>query len=191
MSETPEPAPYAIRRRRLLVDKPFQYRLLKLVAALWLSQTLFFSLVIYYFYQGHILRFYHLVPRRAVEPLLSLGSLFAAAIAGVAVFSLIMALLLGIYLSHQIAGPLYRLKASLARVAEGDYAFEIRFRERDFLEDLPGAFNHLVASLRRREEADLVALERLERSFGEPATARDRLAELRKDKEGRLAPASH
>ena len=186
MSEKPEPAPHAIRRHRLIVDKPFQYRLLKLVAALWLSQTLFFSLVIYNFYQEHILRFYHLVPRRAAEPLLSLGSLVAVAVCGVALFSLILALVVGSYLSHQIAGPIHRLKVSLRRVAEGDYGFEIRFRQRDFLEDLPGAFNHLIASLRRREEEDLDALARIERSLAEPSTARELLAELRDHKQSRL-----
>lgn len=189
MSETPEVAPYAIRRRRLLVDKPFQYRLLKLVTALWLSQTLFFTLVIYYFYQGHILRFYHLVPRRAVEPLLSLASLFSAAVAGVALFSLVMALVVGIYLSHQIAGPLYRLRLSLQRVAQGDYGFEIRFREKDFLEDLPADFNRLVQALRQREEADLAGLDEVERAFAEPATARSRLSELRSEKARRMQGA--
>jgi methyl-accepting chemotaxis protein len=189
VSETPEVAPYAIRRRRLLVDKPFQYRLLKLVTALWLSQTLFFTLVIYYFYQGHILRFYHLVPRRAVEPLLSLASLFSAAVAGVALFSLVMALVVGIYLSHQIAGPLYRLRLSLQRVAQGDYGFEIRFREKDFLEDLPADFNRLVQALRQREEADLAGLDEVERAFAEPATARSRLSELRSEKARRMQGA--
>jgi methyl-accepting chemotaxis protein len=189
VSETPEVAPYATRRRRLLVDKPFQYRLLKLVTALWLSQTLFFTLVIYYFYQGHILRFYHLVPRRAVEPLLSLASLFSAAVAGVALFSLVMALVVGIYLSHQIAGPLYRLRLSLQRVAQGDYGFEIRFREKDFLEDLPADFNRLVEALRQREEADLAGLDEVERAFAEPATARSRLSELRSEKARRMQGA--
>jgi len=63
-------------------------------------------------------------------------------------------------------------------LAEGDYGFEIRFRQRDFLEDVPGPFNHLVATLPPREEEDLAALGRLERSLTEPSTARRLLAEL-------------
>ena len=59
------------RRRRLIVDKAFQYRLIGLLLAIWAENSLFFSIILYYFYQGHILRFYHLVPRSGLVPLLS------------------------------------------------------------------------------------------------------------------------
>jgi hypothetical protein len=64
------------RRRRLIVDKPFQYRLIGLLLAIWAANSIFFSIILYYFYEGHILRFYDLVPRGAARPLMSAPLLF-------------------------------------------------------------------------------------------------------------------
>ena len=65
------------RRRRLIVDKPFQYRLIGLLMAIWMANSLFFSIILYYFYEGHIQRFYELVPRPGIAPLLSAPVLFS------------------------------------------------------------------------------------------------------------------
>ena len=68
------------RRRQFIVDKPFQYRLIGLLMAIWLANSLFFSIILYYFYEGHIQRFYELVPRPGIAPLLEAPVLFSIAI---------------------------------------------------------------------------------------------------------------
>jgi methyl-accepting chemotaxis protein len=171
------------RRRRLIVDKPFQYRLIGLLMAIWLANSLFFSIILYYFYEGHIQRFYELVPKPGIAPLLEAPVLFTIAIVFILVFGLVMLCIIGLYLSNQIAGPLYRVKMSLNRVSEGDVNFEVRFRNRDFLMDFPGYFNNMLRQLKERGVGDIENLKAIENSLAEPGKARALLREFRTKKE--------
>ena len=174
------------RRRRLIVDKPFQYRLIGLLLAIWAANSLFFSIILYYFYQGHILRFYHLVPRTGMVPLLSAPVLFSVAIAFILCFGMVLVGIIGVYLSNQIAGPLYRVKLSLNRVREGDLNFEIQFRDRDFLEDFPGYFNGMLESLKQQGSSDVEALQAIEQNLSDPQKSRALIKELREKKETQI-----
>ena len=180
------------RRRfsRLFIDKPFQYRLLKLMLAIWAIQTFFFSGIIY-FYREHLVRFYRLEPRADSLPLVSPDVLFGLAVLGVILFGLGLVVIVGAYLSHQIAGPLFRVKRSLERASQGDYDFEIRFRERDFLEDLPSYFNNMLLMLKEKEASDLRALEAIEESLDQPTKARALIRQLRERKGKRLDLAAN
>jgi len=174
------------RRRQLIVDKPFQYRLIGLLLAIWTANSLFFSIILYYFYQGHILRFYHLVPRTGMVPLLSAPMLFSVAIGFILLFGMVLVGIIGIYLSNQIAGPLYRVKLSLTRVTEGDVNFEIRFRDRDFLEDFPSYFNRMLESLKKQSGNDVETLKAIEESLSDPQKSRALIRELRERKQSQL-----
>jgi methyl-accepting chemotaxis protein len=171
------------RRRRLIVDKPFQYRMIGLLVAIWAANSIFFSIVLYYFYEGHILRFYDLVPRGAVRPLMSAPVLFTTAIGFILVFGLVMIGIIGMYLSNQIAGPLYRVKLSLNRISEGDLNFEIHFRDRDFLRDFPGYFNNMLRGLKEQGVNDIEALKSIEQNITDAGRAKELLRELREKKE--------
>lgn len=178
------------RRRQLIVDKPFQYRLIGLLMAIWLANSLFFSIILYYFYDGHILRFYELVPRPGIAPLLSAPVLFGIAIAFILVFGLVMLCIIGLYLSNQIAGPLYRVKMSLNRVSEGDVNFEVHFRDHDFLMDFPGYFNNMLRQLKERGVGDVEALKTIETQLSDADKAKTMLRELRERKEQQFGIAS-
>lgn len=178
------------RRRQLIVDKPFQYRLIGLLMAIWLANSLFFSIILYYFYDGHILRFYELVPREGMAPLLSAPVLFSIAIAFILMFGLVMLCIIGLYLSNQIAGPLYRVKMSLNRVSEGDMNFEVRFRDHDFLMDFPGYFNNMLRRLKERGVGDVETLKSIESHLGDTDKVRSLLREFRESKEQRFGVAS-
>jgi methyl-accepting chemotaxis protein len=171
------------RRRRLIVDKPFQYRLIGLLLAIWAANSIFFSIVLHYFYEGHILRFYDLVPRGAARPLMSVPVLFTTAIGFILVFGLVMIAIIGMYLSNQIAGPLYRVKQSLNRISEGDVNFEIQFRDRDFLRDFPGYFNNMLRGVKEQGVNDIETLKSIENNLTDTGKARDQLRELRERKE--------
>ena len=55
---------------------------------------------------------------------------------------------LSIFISHKVAGPLYRLKKSLLQVAQGDLNVVIKLRKRDDLKDLAEHVNMLIEELR-------------------------------------------
>ena len=47
----------------------------------------------------------------------------------------------GLVLSHKIAGPMYRLKVHFDSVAESGKAKPVSFREGDFFQEIPEAYN--------------------------------------------------
>ncbi len=87
---------------------------------------------------------------------------------GVAFSSVVFALI-GIFVSHKVAGPLYRLKRYMTIVRNGRYSHEIRFRKDDQLHDMADVFNQMVMSLEIRKEIDLLYVERMEKIINELA----------------------
>ena len=67
-----------------------------------------------------------------------------------AVFSLVLILLF----SHRIAGPIFNLGRVLRGVAQGDLSGEIKFRKRDFLQEISDDGNQALEFL-RQEIGDL------------------------------------
>jgi nitrogen fixation/metabolism regulation signal transduction histidine kinase len=81
--------------------------------------------------------------------------------------------LLGIYFTHKVAGPVYKMKRLLKQVGTGDLHVEARLRKGDELQDFFETFTEMVASLRAFEAEQLVQLESalaaLERNDGPAA----------------------
>lgn len=178
-----------ITRRRFIVDKPFQYRLIGTLVSIWFANTIFFTLVLYFFYQGHLTRFYDLVPRPEMRPLVDSSTLFPLAIAFVAVFGVVMVGIVGLYLSNQIAGPLYRVKLCMEKVGKGEWDFDVRFRERDFLRDMPAVFNGMLGGLKEQTAADIEKLKELEGALEELPAEQKLVTELREQKEALVGVA--
>ncbi|MCM8787847.1 MAG: methyl-accepting chemotaxis protein [Candidatus Omnitrophica bacterium] len=55
-----------------------------------------------------------------------------------------------LFISHKIAGPLYRFKKALKTLAEGDFSGEFRIRRFDQLQDLASVFNDMVFKVRTK-----------------------------------------
>jgi nitrogen fixation/metabolism regulation signal transduction histidine kinase len=55
-----------------------------------------------------------------------------------------------LFVSHKVAGPLYRLKKAMHDLGEGDLSTEIKLREFDQLKDIAVAFNSMVQKLKER-----------------------------------------
>ena len=76
MIDSPSRRP-ALHKRRYIVDQPFQYRLIRTLLLIWLAHSVFFTLVLHFFYEGHLRQFYDLVPRPGLLPLISPSTLVA------------------------------------------------------------------------------------------------------------------
>ncbi len=55
---------------------------------------------------------------------------------------------LGLVISHRIAGPLHRLRRHLEDAAEGKTTADVRFRDDDYFPELANACNRLMARIR-------------------------------------------
>ena len=70
--------------------------------------------------------------------------------------SLVISFLSTIYISHKFAGPIYRLKKEFQNIAESGKVSELKFRDGDFLSDLPEEFNKAfekVESIKKEDAA--------------------------------------
>jgi len=60
--------------------------------------------------------------------------------------------LLGIFYSHRIAGPLFRVRQYAAAMGEGGFDQKISFREKDVLHTLSSALNEVAEEYQEREK---------------------------------------
>ena len=60
------------------------------------------------------------------------------------------AVLVGVLLTHRVAGPLVRIQAALEQMSKGDYQVQLTLRPGDSLSELADHVNQLAAILRRR-----------------------------------------
>lgn len=76
------------------------------------------------------------------------------------VFILAIAIL-SIFVSHKIAGPVYRLEETAKFIASGDLTHQIQLRHGDELQDLQEAFNLMSESLRKMVAKDREVIDKL------------------------------
>jgi len=78
----------------------------------------------------------------------------------IVVFIFVIAIL-SIFVSHKIAGPVYRLEETTRIIASGDLTYQIHLRHGDELRDLQEAFNKMSDSLRNMVAKDREIIEKL------------------------------
>jgi nitrogen fixation/metabolism regulation signal transduction histidine kinase len=86
------------------------------------------------------------------------SSMLTMLIAGLALMVLVTGLL-GIYVTHKIAGPIYKMKMLLRGVEQGKLSFQGRLRKGDELQDFFEAFAAMVEALRSRQATEVKNLE--------------------------------
>ncbi len=75
-------------------------------------------------------------------------------------FVSIGAIAVTLFVSHKIAGPLYRFKQTFKELANGNFTNQIRLRKGDQLVDVGEDFNHMITAVRSQlvEAKSLLAL---------------------------------
>jgi signal transduction histidine kinase len=96
--------------------------------------------------------------------------------------------LFGIYFTHKVAGPVYKMKRLLRQVGKGSLRVEARLRRGDELQDFFDAFTQMVAGLREMEKRQLddvdAAIDALDRGAKDEAVAA--LGRIREEMKGAL-----
>ena len=67
------------------------------------------------------------------------------------VIIMVILAVIGIFYSHRIAGPIYRIEQDLARILSGEKGVKIRIREKDNMKSLVAKINQLVAQYDKAE----------------------------------------
>ena len=77
--------------------------------------------------------------------------------------------LMGIYFTHKVAGPIYKMKRLLKQVGQGNLRVDARLRKGDELQDFFDAFTQMVAGLRDMEKHQLEELDKAIAALGRDA----------------------
>ena len=102
-------------------------------------------------------------------------------VGGLAVMVILIGLL-GIYFTHKVAGPIFKMKRLLNQVGEGKLTFEGRLRKGDELQDFFEAFANMVGKLRERQKREIEELEKaieMAQAAGANAESVARVAQVR------------
>jgi signal transduction histidine kinase len=67
-----------------------------------------------------------------------------------------------LFISHKIAGPIYRFKKVLAALSEGDFSIGCKIRRTDSLQDVAAAFSDMITSVNSGFKSTEYSLNRLE-----------------------------
>jgi methyl-accepting chemotaxis protein len=84
--------------------------------------------------------------------------MLAGIMAGIGLLTLALGFT-GIVITHKIIGPAYRIRKLLATVARGHLRVDGHLRKGDELQDVFGAFNDMVTTLRARQAEEIAQLD--------------------------------
>lgn len=143
MSHKPKPK---FKRTNYLVSTKFQLRYVGIILSLMLVTAIVCSYVVYYtvmilmgeklssvYPQGRLIAVINMVNIRMMLSLL---------------FIMPVVVMIGIYLSHKIAGPIYRIEKFLGDMAEGNFSSRITLRKGDEFTSVADKINLLNDSLK-------------------------------------------
>lgn len=144
------------RRKQYLVAKKFQLKYIGLILLLVFLTVAMCSYVIYYtmmltmgdklanvYPQGRLMSIVNMVNFRILLSMLLMAPLIV---------------IIGIFASHKIAGPIFRIEKFLGAMADGDFSSPVSLRRNDELISLANGINRVVDSVKatvKREKAQL------------------------------------
>ncbi len=132
------------KRRRYFIDKQFQTKYMVLTILLLVVYTLLFVVILF---TPYVLPLYSDVPleeqTRSARMLLSLHTSVWPAL-GIVILTLGV---LSVFITHKIAGPVYRFKKVLSEISAGNLNVSVHLRKRDDLKDLAEDLNMVIKEL--------------------------------------------
>lgn len=138
------------RRRIFLINKPFQYRFTLFVCSWLIALSLAYPLLIKSLFD-YFLQYLEADPMGPVAAQIErIKSEVIAFLVLLQVTLIGMSALISIFMSHRIAGPLYKLRRYFVEAAAGNLEQVITFRKGDYFKELATEYNNMMESIRGR-----------------------------------------
>lgn len=139
------------RRRILVINRPFQLRFCVYISA-WVAALCFIYPLIVANLFDYFARYMQMDPGHADVGVLfsTRKSVVTLLIVTEGVF-LMLTFLLSVFMSHRIAGPLYKLRKNMDEFSKGNFDRKLAFRKKDYFPELAADFNQMVRNVRERE----------------------------------------
>ena len=169
----------AYKRSILLINKPFQLRFSFYVCSWLFALSLIYPWIIQAVFSS-FLEYVKLDPRGPeLARLKSLQGEMSSALIFLQVGFLMVTFLVSIFLSHRIAGPLFKLRKFFAAAKAGNYTQRIQFRKADHFQELAESYNEMMdrlggTLLSATENLDQV-IKQLEQAAQKPGAPKDEI----------------
>lgn len=140
------------RRRHYLVDKKLQLNFAFLLIIIGGINFVFFAFLFYFFSQHTATMYEPLLIESAIKENITQIErlkLWRTILIG-GIFETVLIMLLGIFFSHRIAGPLFKISKFLKEITNGRYPGLIKLRKDDLLKNFAETVNEMIISLKDR-----------------------------------------
>jgi methyl-accepting chemotaxis protein len=135
-------------RSIFLINKPFQLRLSFYVCSWLFALSVVYPIIIYNMFD-YFRRYLQLDPNG--PSLASIQSVRQEVVYLLAMFQtifLIITFLISIFVSHRIAGPLYKMKMFFRQNGGGKLSPKLQFRKGDYFQEMAQEYNEMLAKMR-------------------------------------------
>lgn len=137
------------KRANFLINKKFQLRFSFYVCSWIFALSMIYPIIIYNLFEYFLKLAANPLPNQGltVETVKLVQNKVLFLLGVLQLLFLAITFMLSIFLSHRIAGPLHKLKMSLADVAKGNFDLRISFRKNDHFMELQDTFNEMMQYL--------------------------------------------
>lgn len=135
------------KRVRILINKRFQLKFAFFVCSWVFALSMIYPIIIYNLFEYFLKLTNSPHPTLAIDSIRGVEKQVLLLLGFLQLLFLSITFILSIFLSHRIAGPLYRLRKSLEEVARGNFDQRITFRKADHFMELQDAFNDMIQHL--------------------------------------------
>jgi sensor histidine kinase YesM len=147
-----------LRRNAFLIDRPFQLRFSFYVCSWLFALSIVYPLIIYSLF-NYFLRYLSLDPNG--PSLVGLQDVKGQIVWLLVVFQLVflvVTFLISIFVSHRIAGPLYKLRRFFNEAKAGQMGQTLRFRKKDHFQNVAAEYNEMMVEIRAKFDGSRQAL---------------------------------
>jgi methyl-accepting chemotaxis protein len=140
----------AYRRSIFLINKPFQFRFSLYVCSWLVALSFIYPLIVQSLFD-FVFKYMARDPAGPpVEALLNTRREVLTLLIALEVVFLLFSFLISIFMSHRIAGPLYKLSMFLKKAKGGDYSEDLYFRKADHFLELATEYNEMNQATKKR-----------------------------------------
>jgi methyl-accepting chemotaxis protein len=140
------------RRKIVLINKPFQYRIALYICGWVIALSFVYPILVLNLFDAF-------AQYMAVDPngpqlsiLVEQRKHFLFILVIFESLFFLLTFVGSIFMAHRISGPLHQLKNALLRMARGELDQPVRFRKRDYFQELATAANDLQQALQNRRQ---------------------------------------
>ena len=136
------------RRSVFLINKKFQFRFSLYVCTWLIALSFIYPLIVYSLFE-FFFRYASMDPAGPpVQTLLNTRQEILVLLILLQVIFLVITFLISIFMSHRIAGPLFKLQRFFSEAKAGHLQTNLLFREKDHFQDLARDYNEMMKGIR-------------------------------------------